>query len=150
MGARGIADDEMDSTADPTRGQGRSGTYDVVIVGGGLAGLAAALVLGRARRSVLVVNAGHPRNEPANHAHGYLTRDGAAPLELLAIGRDEVRRYGGEVAARTATSLERRPASGFRRALAGGAGMQGGRLLLSTGLVSVPPHIPGPTGSSER
>jgi len=143
MGARGIADDEMDSTADPTRGQGRSGTYDVVIVGGGLAGLAAALVLGRARRSVLVVDAGHPRNKPANHAHGYLTRDGAAPLELLTIGRDEVRRYGGEVVAGTATSLERRPAGGFHVALADGTGWHARRVLVTTGLVDELPDIPG-------
>ena len=53
--------------------------YDVVVVGGGVAGLSAALGLARALRSVLVVDAGHPRNEPAGHAHGYLTRDGASP-----------------------------------------------------------------------
>jgi glycine/D-amino acid oxidase-like deaminating enzyme len=60
--------------------------FDVVVVGGGLAGLAAPLGLARARRSVLVVDAGHPRNEPAGRVHGYLTRDGMPPLELLSIG----------------------------------------------------------------
>ena len=61
--------------------------YDVVVVGGGVAGLSAALGLARARRSVLMVDAGHPRNEPAAHAHGYLTRDGASPVELVSAGR---------------------------------------------------------------
>ena len=69
--------------------------YDVVIIGGGAAGLSAALVLSRARRTVLVVDAGNPRNAPAAHMHGYLSRDGMRPTELLAAGRrrgDQLRR----------------------------------------------------------
>ena len=65
--------------------------YDVVVVGGGAAGLSAALVLSRARRKVLVLDAGHPRNAPAAHMQGFLSRDGMPPSELLAHGRDEVR-----------------------------------------------------------
>ena len=53
--------------------------YDVAVIGGGAAGLSAALVLARARRQVLVVDAGEPRNAPAAHLHGYLTRDGFPP-----------------------------------------------------------------------
>ncbi len=64
--------------------------YDVVIVGGGAAGLSAALVLGRARRRVAVVDAGEPRNAPASHMHGFLSRDGMPPADLLAVGRSEV------------------------------------------------------------
>src|SRR5438034_11581848 len=94
---------------------------DVLVVGGGLAGLAGALTLARARRSVLVVDEGHPRNAPAAHAHGYLTRDGTPPLELLRLGRAEVAGYGGEVVADTVTSLERLPGGGFRVAWAGGS-----------------------------
>src|SRR3954462_13070078 len=78
---------------------------DVVGIGGGAAGLSAALVLSRARREVLVVDAGMPRNAPAAHMHGYLSRDGLPPAELLAVGRDEVKRYGGEIVAGTATEL---------------------------------------------
>jgi len=78
---------------------------DVVVVGGGAAGLAAALVLSRARRRVLVVDAGQPRNAPAAHAHGFLTRDGVAPRALLAHGRDEVTGYGGEVRAGRVVSV---------------------------------------------
>ena len=70
--------------------------YDVVIVGGGAAGLSAALVLGRARRRVLVIDSGAPRNAPAAHMQGFLSRDGLAPSELLAIGRDEIAGYGVE------------------------------------------------------
>src|SRR2546430_16651057 len=81
--------------------------YDVVVVGGGVAGLSATLGLVRALRSVLVVDAGHPRNEPAGHAHGHLTRDGASPLELVAAGRLEGRGYGGGGLAGTLTSAER-------------------------------------------
>ena len=71
--------------------------YDVVIVGGGAAGLSAALVLGRARRRVAVVDAGAPRNAPAAHMQGYLSRDGMPPAELLAVGRAEVAGYGVEL-----------------------------------------------------
>ncbi|CAM5780626.1 SAM-dependent methyltransferase [Cellulomonas persica] len=73
----------------------RAGAWDVVVAGGGAAGLSAALVLARARRRVLVVDDARPRNAPAAHAHGYLTRDGVPPRALLAHGRDEVEGYGG-------------------------------------------------------
>ncbi|RZS33962.1 thioredoxin reductase (NADPH) [Herbihabitans rhizosphaerae] len=79
-------------------------TYDVVIIGGGAAGLNAALMLTRARRSVLVVDSGEPRNAPAAHLHGFLSRDGLPPRELLEIGRDEVRGYGGEIVTAEVTS----------------------------------------------
>ena len=84
---------------------GADGRADVIVVGGGLAGLAGALTLVRARRSVLVIDAGNPRNAPAAHAHGYLTRDVASPLELLAAGRAEVAGYGGQIREGTVTSL---------------------------------------------
>ncbi|MGB2718277.1 MAG: FAD-dependent oxidoreductase, partial [Rhodococcus sp. (in: high G+C Gram-positive bacteria)] len=54
-------------------------TYDTVVVGGGPAGLSAATLLARARRRVVLVDAGHPRNAPADHVHGFLSRDGASP-----------------------------------------------------------------------
>jgi thioredoxin reductase len=69
-------------------------SYDVIVVGGGAAGLSGALTLGRSRRSVLVVDGGEPRNAPAAGVHNFLTRDGTPPAELLEAGRAEVRGYG--------------------------------------------------------
>ena len=89
-----------------------SDSYDVVIIGGGPAGLSAGLTLSRARRRVLVVDAGQPRNARAAHAHNYLGREGVPPLELLAIGRDEVAGYGGEVRSGTVTAVRRLDARG--------------------------------------
>ena len=74
----------------------KTSTYDIAIVGGGAAGLSAALVLGRARRSVVVIDAGAPRNAAATAMHGYLSRDGMAPAELLAAGAKEATGYGVE------------------------------------------------------
>src|SRR5438067_13622215 len=70
---------------------------DVLVIGGGAAGLSGALVLARSRRSVLVIDAGAPRNAPAAAMHNFLSRDGMNPLALLEMGRGEVRGYGGEV-----------------------------------------------------
>ena len=72
-------------------------TCDVVIVGGGAAGLSAAVALARSRRSVVVVDAGEPRNAPAAGAHNVLGREGVAPLDLLAAGRREAEGYGARV-----------------------------------------------------
>ena len=82
-------------------------TYDVVVVGGGAAGLSGAVALARSRRPVLVVDAGDPRNAPAGHVHNFLSRDGTPPSELFAAGRAEVRRYGGRVETGRVTALGR-------------------------------------------
>ena len=92
-------------------------TFDVLIVGGGAAGLSAALVLSRARRTVAVVDSGAPRNAPAAHMHGYLSRDGMPPSDLLKTGRAEVTGYGGTIIAGRVDELVRR-----RRDLPRGAG----------------------------
>ena len=77
----------------------------MVVVGGGAAGLSAALVLGRARRRVAVVDGGRPRNAPAAHMHGFLGSDGLPPAELLARGRDELTRYGVDLVAGTVEAI---------------------------------------------
>ena len=117
-------------------------SYDVVVVGGGPAGLNGAVVLARARRSVLVVDAGEPRNAPAEGVHGFLTRDGTPPAELTAIGRDEVRHYGGMIVDGRATSAARTD-TGFRVTLDDGSTVHARRLLVTTGLVDELPDIPG-------
>jgi len=123
------------------------GRYDVVVVGGGPAGLSAALALGRAWRSVLVIDAGAPRNAPAGHVHNYLGREGVAPGELLAAGRTEVALYGGTVVTGTVTSAERVGSGdvddGFRVTLEGGQTVLARRLLVTTGLVDELPAVPG-------
>ncbi|MFE2480812.1 FAD-dependent oxidoreductase [Streptomyces sp. NPDC059389] len=131
---------------DDTRDNTLTGSFDVVVVGGGTAGLAGALTLARARRTVLVLDSGSPRNAPAAHLHGYLGRDGASPAELLAVGRAEVTGYGGEIragAAGTALAADRLPGGGFAVRCADGSAVRAGRLLVATGLVDELPELPG-------
>jgi thioredoxin reductase len=117
--------------------------FDVAVIGGGAAGLSAALVLSRARRRVVVIDAGRPRNAPAAHLHGYLSRDGLPPVELLGIGRDEVAGYGGELVDDTVKGIVRRPDGGFGLALADGPPVVARRVLVATGLGHEVPEVPG-------
>jgi thioredoxin reductase len=117
--------------------------YDVVVIGGGAAGLNGALMLARSRRTVLVVDAGQPRNRPAQAVHGLLGHDGISPAELLERGRDEVRRYGGQVTAGEVTAAEPDANSGFAVALADGRRVLARRLLVASGLVDELPDVPG-------
>ncbi|WP_457963812.1 NAD(P)/FAD-dependent oxidoreductase [Arthrobacter sp. D1-29] len=117
--------------------------YDVVIVGGGAAGLSAALVLARARRKILVADSGGPRNGPAPHMHGFLSRDGMPPAELLAVGRAEVKSYGGELLEGEVTELVTAGSSGFWVLMAGGRRISARRILVATGLRDELPDIPG-------
>jgi thioredoxin reductase len=116
--------------------------YDVVVIGGGAAGLSGALQLGRSRRSVLVIDAGSPRNAPASGVHGLLGREGTPPAELLTTGRAEVRGYGGRIDAGEVTAAER-TADGFVVTLADGRRVRARRLLVTTGLTDVLPDVPG-------
>lgn len=113
--------------------------HDVAVIGGGAAGLTAALVLGRARRRVVVVDAGEPRNGPAAHMHGFLSRDGMPPAELLAAGRAEIRGYGVELLEDRVVEIAR----SFELGLAGGDAVAARRVLLATGAVDELPDIPG-------
>ena len=113
--------------------------YDVVIIGGGMAGLSTALVLGRARRRVVVLDAGNPRNAPAGHVHGYPTRDGTAPARLLELARAEVRSYGVQVLDGSATGIS--PEGAVR--LADGRLLHGRQVVLAAGLKDVLPPIGG-------
>ena len=117
--------------------------YDVVVIGGGAAGLSAALVLARARRTVAVVDTGAPRNAPAATMQGFLSRDGLPPQDLLAIGRDEVTAYGGTLIEGTVAAAARCALSGFQVRLADGSALTARRLLVTTGLRDVLPDIPG-------
>ena len=132
--------------------------YDVVVVGGGPAGLSAAVALTRSRRTVLVADSGDPRNAPAAHVHNYLGREGIPPGDLLATGRAEVAGYGGEIVTGTVTSAQRlddarEGGARFRIVLADGEpaltggvltrGVLARRLLVTTGLADELPDVPG-------
>ena len=116
---------------------------DVAVVGGSAAGLAAALQFGRQRRSVIVVDAGEPRNAPSSHMHGYLSREESTPSELIAIGRNEVRSYGGEVLSSRVGVVTRTDDDRFRLELVGGHCIVARRVVAATGLVDVLPEIEG-------
>jgi thioredoxin reductase len=116
--------------------------YDVVIVGGGPAGLSAATILGRARRRVLVCDDGRYRNEASGALHGFLSRDGMHPAELRRIGREQLLRY--EVELRTVRVTAARPVErGFEVTLADGAQLKCRKLLLATGVEDKLPPVEG-------
>ncbi|QOT21593.1 NAD(P)/FAD-dependent oxidoreductase [Paenarthrobacter sp. YJN-D] len=123
--------------------------YQVVVIGGGAAGLSAAVTLGRALRSVLVIDAGEPRNAPAAGVHGFLSRDGIDPRELLDMGREEARGYGVDfiagvaVAARSTAGAEEGAELSFDVELADGRTVKARRILVTTGLTDVLPDIDG-------
>jgi thioredoxin reductase len=116
---------------------------DVLIIGAGAAGLSAAQMLGRCRRSVTVVDSGDPRNAPAEGVHGFLSRDGIKPAELLAIGRSEAERYGVRVVQGTVAASRGNLAQGFELTLDDGTQLRGRRILVATGLSDELPDIPG-------
>jgi thioredoxin reductase len=115
---------------------------DVAIVGGGPAGLSAAIALGRSRRTVTVIDAGEPRNAPASHAHNVFSRDGASPLDLLADAREQARAYGVEIADDRVTRIAR-DGDVFTVDTASGRTVHARRVLLASGLHDVLPDIPG-------
>jgi thioredoxin reductase len=117
----------------------QSRTYDVAIIGGGAAGLTAALVLGRARRRVVVIDAGAPRNAPASHMQGFLSRDGTPPAELLRVARAEVQHYGVEFVEDRVVEAT----AGFALRLAGGRSIEARQVLVATGAVDALPDLPG-------
>jgi thioredoxin reductase len=117
--------------------------YDCIVVGGGPAGLSAALMLGRCRRRVLVCDTGEPRNRWSLAVHGFLTRDGTSPATLLHTARQELQRYD-TVELRSARVLDAvRDGRGFLVTCADGSAIRSRKLLLATGVVDDVPDIPG-------
>ncbi|MFI8893352.1 NAD(P)/FAD-dependent oxidoreductase [Streptomyces paradoxus] len=115
--------------------------YAVVVIGGGAAGLSAALVLGRARHRTLVIDAGEPRNAPAGHMQGYLSRDGMPPADFLAVGREEIARYGVELVRDRVVAVE--SGEDFTVVSDGGRTVRARRLVVATGLRDELPAVPG-------
>ena len=121
-----------------------SSLYDVIIVGAGPAGLSAALILGRARRTVLICDNGRPRNAASHALHGYLTRDGIHPREFLAIGRKELTPYTTVSLRDIGVADAACEADGrFKVTLADGTSVRSRKLLVATGVCDNLPEIPG-------
>lgn len=119
--------------------------WDCIVVGGGAAGLSAGLVLGRARRTTLLVDAGEQSNLAAHGVGGLLGHDGRPPAELYALGRDELASYGVTVRYAVVSEITRVDGD-FVVTLAGGASERARRVLLATGMAYAPPELPGVDG----
>lgn len=116
---------------------------DIAIIGGGAAGLSAALTLARARRRVIVIDGGAPRNAPAAAAHGLIGQEGTNPLEFLAKGRHEVSSYDAEIVSASVTDISGSADQGFILALTTGTVVQAGQVVIATGVIDELPEIPG-------
>jgi thioredoxin reductase (NADPH) len=116
---------------------------DVVVVGAGAAGLSAALMLARARRRVVCVDAGSPRNANAAHVHGFLSRDETSPAELLALGGEDVARYGGKQVSAVVSKIAHDPQGGFVVEAERGSRWSARAVVVATGLRDELPPIPG-------
>ena len=116
--------------------------YDVIIVGGGPAGLSAAMVLGRCRRKVVLFDTGKPRNRWSDSMNGFITRDGIKPSDFIKIGRKELNKYGIEVQDHEIVEVDY-SAEGFRARDLKGNEYRSKKLLLATGLKDRLPNLPG-------
>ncbi len=120
-----------------------SSTYDVVVVGGGSAGLSTALVLGRSLRRTLVLDTGEPRNAPSSGVHGFFSRDGIRPEDLLEIGREQLEPYQS-VELRRAWAVDAKGEDGdFEVALDDGSSVGARKIVLASGVVDELPETPG-------
>ncbi|MCM3631804.1 MULTISPECIES: NAD(P)/FAD-dependent oxidoreductase [Paenibacillus] len=117
--------------------------YDCAIIGGGPAGLNAALVLGRAKRKVIVLDSGKPRNRVAHESHGYLTRDGIKPAEFRKIANEEIHRYPSVETMQAEVESVSRTKNGFELRLVSGEIIPARKLLLAAGIKEVLPNITG-------
>jgi len=116
--------------------------WDVVVIGAGPAGLSAALLLGRARRRTLVIDAGEPRNRFAEHMHGVLGNEGTSPQELREKGTRELAIYGIEVVPGNVERLDD-VSDGVRVVLSGGEALGARAVIVATGIVDALPDVPG-------
>lgn len=114
---------------------------DCAIIGGGPAGLNAALVLGRARRNVLLFDDNNPRNAVTLHSHGFITRDGVSPAEFRAIGHGEIAKYPSVEVLSTRIQAVSRQGTAFELVAEGGEKFRAGNIILATGLQETLPAV---------
>lgn len=117
--------------------------YDVAIVGGSFAGLSAALQIARGKRKVVVVDAGLPRNRFASHSHGFLTRDGTSPADMLQEARRQLLAYPTATVVEGFAEAVSGQADAFELTLAGGSTVSARRIVLAAGVRDALPEIPG-------
>ena len=115
--------------------------YDVIIVGGGPAGLSCALILGRCQRSIIVFDAGNPRNKSSHALHAFITRDGTSPIDFLISAREEVKKYGVVLRHENIVTAHKIP-EGFNIITESGLSFQSKKLVLATGVQDRLPLIP--------
>lgn len=133
----------MTDANEKTIASDKTALWDAIIVGGGAAGLSTALLLGRARRRVLILDTGEPRNRFAAHMHGVLGFDGAAPGEYLARGRAELGRYDVTVRPAAVTRVIDGDDGTLTVITATGERLRARRLVVASGITDVLPDIPG-------
>ncbi|WJY97575.1 NAD(P)/FAD-dependent oxidoreductase [Corynebacterium fournieri] len=117
--------------------------FEVIVVGGGFAGTAAAINLARANRTVCLIDAGEPRNRNSDHMHGVIGLDGESPRELLSRGHSECLAYGGTLVEGRVSSLQRTAAEGWSVELESGERVTGSQVLVATGITDRLPQVPG-------
>ncbi len=121
----------------------RDQLWDVIVVGAGPAGLSAALILGRCRRRVLVLDSNRPRNHASRAVHGFLTRDGIPPRELRRLAREQLAPYDTVRLAQLEVTRALPIASGFQIVLGDGTRRRSRKLLLATGVIDETPDLEG-------
>lgn len=117
--------------------------FDAIVIGGSFAGLSAALQLARARRQVLVIDAGKPRNRFSSHSHGFFAQDGVPPLALIAKGREKLLAYPNVRFVEGEATRVEGASDAFTLEIAGGERFQGKRLVLAYGQIDLLPALPG-------
>jgi thioredoxin reductase len=124
-------------------GSSHNDVVDVIIVGGGPAGLSAALILGRACRTVHLFDNGRPRNAPTRELHGFLTRDGVMPADLTASARTDLQKYDTVQLETAEVTDARQTNGGFEVTLDSGRRFRSRKLILATGVADNLPNVPG-------
>ena len=119
----------------------RTDEAEVAIIGAGVAGLSAALVLGRSRRGTVVIDAGEPRNAPSPGVHSFFSRDGMLPADLLRVGREQLQPYDSVELRRARVTAAERVGDGFHLHLDDGGVVAARRVVLALGVVDQLPEI---------
>jgi thioredoxin reductase len=117
--------------------------FDVIIIGGSYAGLAAGMALGRALRNVLIIDGGNPCNKQTPHSHNFLTNDGKTPEEIASLAKQQVRMYGSVSFVEGLATAGSKTSNGFEVQIQSGEAFKARKLVFATGIKDIMPGIPG-------